>query len=317
MNAPVPSRAAYLDRLCDFLPTREAARILEEVDGLIGDRMEAVLAETDVSADEAERQAVAALGPADVLAGRLVNVSISVDLATRRQYVRMLAILFAVHLVLSIVLTVAGGRGPTIPGLLGPLPTSGTTAIISSVLAILLMDVGVLFLAYALLGRGKAPSLLPEVQLRTAVSRRDAALSLVLLALVALILHPLRDQVFAVREGDQLVGFLSPDLLHILPVVDVALAFFALAQVILLVRGEHATAVAADALGSFVLAGALVLAVTQNELVCFSEQALGKGTANLLEDLVTRVFLLLFVLGALFLTIRFVKRALRFRQMLG
>ena len=41
------------------------------------------------------------------------------------------------------------------------------------------------------------------------------------------------------------------------------------------------------------------------------------STARVLEDLVTRVFLLIFIGAALFLVVRFVKRLLRLRQLIG
>ena len=54
MSATVKTRTDYIERLRDLLPYRDSARILEEVDGLLQDRMEAEAAD-GASAVEAER----------------------------------------------------------------------------------------------------------------------------------------------------------------------------------------------------------------------------------------------------------------------
>lgn len=318
MTSAPTSRVEFIEQLRDLLPTREAKRILEDVDGLLLDRMEAELQEGDISAEEAEQIAIAALGTPEELATQLTSAPLKIDFTTRRLFVRLLAITFAVHLLLSIVLTVAGGKGPALPGLLGPLSTDSLGGVFTGVLSIALIDTGALFLIFAIFGRGKAPTGLPALRLRTATSRRDAALGLVLLGLIWLILHPFRDEVFAIRTGDGMVGFLAPDLVAVLPVFDVALALFAVRQIVILVGwGEHPLGVLADALASLALAVGLVLAATRPDIIRFPDGVLATQTAHALEDLVTRVFLLIFIGAALFLVVRFVKRLLRLRQLLG
>jgi hypothetical protein len=280
--------------------------------------MEVEQKERGASPEEAERIAIQALGSAEELATQLTSAPLVVPFSTRRLFVRLLAITFAVHLLLVVVLTAAGGTGPALPGLLGPLSTQTLGGVFTGVLSIALIDTGGLFLIFALLGRGKTPAGLPALRLRTATSRRDAALGLVLLALIALILHPFRDEVFALRSGDRMVGFLAPDLVAVLPVFDVALALFAIRQIVILVGwGEHPLGVLADAFASLALAVGLVLAATRPDIIRFPQGALAPATANTLEDLVTRVFLLVFIGAALFLVVRFVKRLLRLRQLLG
>ena len=60
MRTRVEPRAEYLERLRDQLPYRDGQRILDEVDGLIQDRMDAEIAEGRlagfVSDFEKERQ---------------------------------------------------------------------------------------------------------------------------------------------------------------------------------------------------------------------------------------------------------------------
>ncbi len=318
MTTKAPRKSEYLERLRDLLPYRDGSRIVEEVDGLIEDRIEAEREGGATSEDDAERRALDALGPAEHLAAELVTPPITVDLATRRTFTRLLAITFAVHLLLSIVLTVAGTGGAAIPGLLGPLPREPFAALVTSALSIFLVDTGGLFLVFALLGRGKAPRHLPVPRLRVATSRRDAVTALVLLGLVVLILHPFRDHVFAVRDGERMVPILAPDLVSLMPFVDVALGLLAARQLAILLAGaERVTGVLADALASIALAAVLLLAATRGELVRFPEVSLGHRGALLLSDLTTRVLLLVFVGAALFLTVRFVKRCLRLRQILA
>lgn len=319
MSAPVDTRTEYLEKLRDLLPYRDGRRILDEVDTLIQDRMDAEMAAGGAPVAEAERRALEALGPAERLAEELsVAPAISIDLATRRTFVRLLATTFVVHLLLSIVLTVAGSSGPAIPGILHPVTTQPLGALISSVLSILLVDTGALFLIFALFGRGKAPPQLPTPRLRSAASRRHAVLALVLLGLVALILHPFRDQIFAIRDGDHMVGILADPLVALLPFVDVVLGLLALRQVAILVAGgEHPFEVAVDALATLGLAVVLAVAATRPELVRFPEGTLGKSAAASLSELMTRVLLLVFVAGALFLAAHFVKRAFRLRQLIA
>jgi len=318
MNTAETTRAEFIEELRDLLPSREAKRVIQDVDGLIQDRMEVAQRDNGATPEEAERIAVSALGSPAELAEQLTTAPITVDLQTRRVFVRLLAVMFAAHLLLCIVLTVAGGSGPAVPGLLTPLPRAPLGAVFTAVLSIALIDTGALFLIFALLGRGKAPAGLPQLRLRTFTSRRDAALGLVLLVLIALILHPFRSEVFAVRTSEGMVPFLAPPLVALIPVFDVALVLFAIKQVsILLGSGETPLGVLADALASLALAVGLVLAATRDRIVQFPDEALGSSGAELLQDLVTRVFLLIFVGAALFLVVRFVKRLLRLRQLVA
>ena len=317
MSTPVTTRSDYIERLRDLLPYRDGAPILAEVDGLLRDRMEAETAQ-GASAREAEARAVRALGPAEELAEALVAPAVRVDLATRRTFSRMLAVIFAVHLLLAIVLTVAGSAHAGIPGLLGPLPTGSLAALFSSVLSVFLIDLGALFLVFALLGRGKAPRMLPAMRLQAQVTRRDSALGLVLLGLLALIFHPFRDAVFAVHTADGMRPLLAPDVVALLPVLDAVLGLFALRLLVTLVAGgEHVAAVAIDALASLGLAVLLVLVATRTELIALPKDALGRQAAELFTHLTTRVLMLVCLAAALFLTVRFVKRGIRLRQLLA
>ncbi|MHC5012701.1 MAG: hypothetical protein ACYTG6_17435, partial [Planctomycetota bacterium] len=122
----------------------------------------------------------------------------------------------------------------------------------------------------------------------------------------------------AVRDGDRIVGILSPELTALLPFVYVVLGLFAVRQVLFLVsHGEHPAGIAADALASLALAVLFVAAATRGEIVHLPTETLGQAATAVLEDLVTRVFLLVFLVGALMLTVRFVKRLLRLRERLA
>lgn len=318
MTTEVASRTDYLEQLRDRLPYRDGPRILEEVDGWIEDRIEAERERGVESEAEAERRALEAMGAPDRLASKLIASSVSIDLGTRRTFTRMLAVTFATHLLLSIVLTVAGASRPAIPGLLGPLPREPLAATFASVVSLFLLDTGALFLLFALLGRGKAPPQLPAMRLHARAGRRDAAQALVLLGLVALILFPFRDQIFAVRDGDRMVGFFAADVVALLPAVGVGLALLAVRQIATLVAGsENAIGIAADALASLLLALVLAYAATRPELVRFPQEPLGQNAATVLSDLTTRVLLLVFVGAAVFLLVRFLKRCFRLRQQLA
>jgi hypothetical protein len=308
-------RAQYLERLRDLLPYREGGRIVAEVEGLLADRVDA---ERERLGDaEAERQALAALGPPEVLVESLAAGPAAVDRATRRAFVRTLGVLFAGHLLLSVLLTVAGGSTFAIPGLLGPLPSRSLSGVASGVLALFLLDTGAVFLLFACMGRGGAARAFPRVSLREEWRPRDAVLGLVLLGLLALLLHPLRDGVFALQTPDGSVPILSPDLAALVPFATVVLALFAVRQVLFLrARGEDPASVAVDALASLALVALLVLAATRSELVRFPAAPLGDAAAAALGNLVARVLLVVFVGAAVLLAARFVRRTLRFRELL-
>jgi hypothetical protein len=307
------ARTAYLDRLRDLLPYRDGARILTEVEGLLEDRIEA---ERDAHGErEAERRALEALGPPESLAEGL-TAPVRLDLATRRAFARLLAVTFAAHLVLSVVLTVAGG-GRAIPGLLGPLPLEPLAAVFSGVLSLFLVDTGAVFLLFVLLGRWKGSAAMPALRLRETVRPRDAALGLVLLGLLGLILHPFRDAIFAVRTPRGMVPFLAPDLVALVPGATAVLGLFVLRQVLVLrAGGDSPGAVIVDAVACLVFAALLVLAATRAELVRLPSDALGEAAAHALSDLATRVLLFVFVVAALMLAVRFVQRLMRLREIL-
>ncbi len=316
MNEIRPVRKEYLDRLRDLLPSRDSGQVVQEVEAMIDDRVES--AERDgVSASEAERRALAALGAPEVLADRLVAQPITIDLPTRRSFVRWLWVLFAGHLLLSVILTAAGSEGPAVPGILAPLSTTPLVAFASGVLAIFLMDVGAVFVAFALVGNRRASRPLAFRTVIPAWGRRDSVLSLVVLAVLAAVFNPpLRDAVFAIRHGATTVPILAPDLLALTWAVDALLGLAALRHVVLLLRGRFGPVdVGLDVLGTAGTIALLVAALVRPDYVRLPG-AIDSYTAGTLEDLATRGLLLLFVISAFFLSIRLVRRILLFRHVL-
>ncbi len=307
-----PEARGYLDRLADLLPPAEAARVRREVEALILDRAEAEGA-AGVPGEEAERRAVRHLGPPEALADRLSEAPLVVGSATRRAFTRWLVVLTVGHLLLSILLTVARAEGPALPGLLFPLPRTPWSATLSSALAVVLIDVGLLFLLFALLGPRGASARLPALSLTPAWNRPDAARTLVLAALLALLAHPLRDVVFSVHQRGASHPFLAPDLLVLLPLLDLLLGLVALRALLTLLRRPKA-ALAADAAAAAAGIVLLVLASTRSELVRLPPHVLGAEAAQVLGDVVTRAFLVVFVGAALLLAVRLARRVLGLRR---
>jgi hypothetical protein len=308
---------AYLDRLRDVLPPRRAGDVVPEVEALIEDRRQALL-ENEVEPEAATQRALAALGPPEVLAESLGGGGMSIDLATRRTFARTLFVLFSAHVLLAVVLSLVGGGGTLLPGIVGPLPGKSFLAIASGVLGILFADAGFLLVLYALLGRERAPAILPRLGLRMPGTRRDAALSLVLLGLVALLLHPFRETLLAVGQGDQRSPILAPDFVSLLPVADTLLFLFALRNVFLLIAGgERLESVAADALASLAGVALAVLVLTRDQLVQLPSPPLSEAEALVFQQLLYRVMLAVAFLAGLFLVIRFAKRAMRVKDLLS
>lgn len=309
--------ADYLDRLRDVLPQTTAPSVVAEVRALIEDRLED--AGPDAPTPENARRALDALGSPEALASSLVGGGTVVDLATRRAFTRMLAVVFAGHLLLSIVLTVIGADATLVPGLVSALPRGGWLATGFGVAATFLLDAGLLGVLFAFFGRRRSPEILQRLQLRMPVGRRDAAGSLVLLALVAMLANVprFRDALFSIGSGGDRTPVLAPDLLELVPAFDVVLVLFAIRFAIQLrAGGERLEGVAADGLASLAGAGFCVLLMTRNQLVQIpSSVGLSEGAAGLFSDLILRVTLLVGFVASLLLVSRFAKRCLRLRQL--
>jgi hypothetical protein len=312
-------RHEYLERLEELLPPKEAPRVREDVAALIEDRIEAELERhPDLDATAAERAALEALGPPEQLADELVSSPLTISLATRRTFVRVLAAVFACHLLLSVALTFAGARWDSIPGILAPLPLEPFAAVFLGVVTIFLIDTGALLLLFVAIGRAAPERLRPLVPLPGPVTRRGALEGLVLLALLALIVNLFLDAVFSVRQGDTMRPFLAPDLKALVPYANGVLGFFALRHVAVLVSSRHSLfALTMDALGCLTGSALLVVAATQGKLVSMpSSSKLGREAAQVLDNLIERVFLVVLIIAALLLVIRFVRQAIRMGRLL-
>ncbi|MFO0933918.1 MAG: hypothetical protein U1E39_14610 [Planctomycetota bacterium] len=319
MSTPTDPRARvadYLERLRDVLPAKSAASVLAEVSALIEDRVEL---EGGAEAAGAVDRALAALGPPERLAAALTGETASGDVARRVAFGRLVPLVFAAHLVLAIVLTLVGAGTAFVPGIIGALPKDSPVATGSGVLGIFFIDVGIVAVALALLGRDRVPSLLHRLRLEMPGTRRDAALSLVLLALVALLVNvpSFRDALFALGTGDERTPILSPEVLALVPFLDVALGLFALRNVLLLVSGgERVASLAVDAAASFAAAGVAVLVMTRTELVRIPTGAgLTEAQARTFADLLLRVGFVVCLVGAVLLVARGVRRLLRIREL--
>jgi hypothetical protein len=310
---------AYLDRLREALPPSRADEVVTEVESLVEDRLEA---EGEArSTPEAAARALAALGPPEALAAALAGEApLVVPAATRRAFTRMLAVLFAGHLLLSIVLTAISADASFLPGIVTPLPRGSWLATAGGVLGVFLLDAGLLGVVFAVVGRERAPGLLPHLALSMPGTRRDAALSLVLIALVAVLLNvpTVRDRVFAVTGADGPVPVLSDTAKGLVVAADVVLFLFALRHLALLVTGrERLQALLFDALASLAGAALAVLVLTRDELVRIPSSAtLSMDQAKVFSDLLYRVVLVIALVAGLLLMTRFVRRALRIRDLL-
>lgn len=313
MTLATAEAQAFLERLSDLLPTAEVRRVRAEVEGLILDRAEALVAAGDDPL-QAERGAVAHLGTPEALADTLLNAPVTIGIATRRAFTRWLLVLTAGHLLLSILLTVGQAQSAAIPGLLAPLPISPWWATLTAALGTVLLDTGLLFVLFVLLGSRRVTLRLPSLALEPGWSRADAARAIVLVGLLLLLAHPFRDSVFSVRHAGGSSPFLAPDLMALLPWIDLVLGLVGLrALAVLVAGGRAALALLTDAAASLAGIVLLVLASTRSEVVRLPPEVLGGDTAAVLNLLITRAFLVIFVGAALLLTVRLVKRLIRLR----
>ena len=219
---------------------------------MIDDRVAAILEETpDLEPNDAEQQAVGSLGSVERLAEELGGAPLTISLAVRRTFVRALAALFAGHLLLSIVLTVAGSETPVIAGILAPLPTGPFMSVLMAVITIFLIDTGALLVLFVAVGSRTTVPSFPGLDLQNRWTRKDAIQGLLLVILLAVIFNFLLDSIFSIKQGKEWVPFLAPEAKALVPYINVVLGFLALRHILTLTgRGASAGAVACDALAT-------------------------------------------------------------------
>ena len=309
----------YLERLREALPPARSADVVNEVRSLIQDRLEAEHV-TDHDPAAVER-ALKALGRPEALATALGGGTLSIDLATRRAFVRLLGIVYAAHLLISIVVTAMGKGTVLLPGLVQALPASPFAATVLGAIGLFFLDTGLLGVLFALFGRDRAPAILPRLRLKMPGTRRDAVFSLVLLALVAVLLNvpSVRDGIFAVGGTEGRVPILTPEALGLVLIADIVLLLFALRHAILLVKGgETLAAISLDALAALGGAVLAVLVLTRDALVAIPPtSSLSPEQAAAFGGVVYRVVLVIAFVAGLLLAVRFVKRLLRALEILA
>lgn len=319
MSDVLSPREDYLQRLEDLLPTTEMTRIREDVDAIIQDHAAGVQeAEAGLSAADAERRAVAALGSPERLAEELgIATAVSIPHTVRRAFVRALAVFFAGHLLLSIVLTVAGAESPAIAGLLTPLPKGPFLAVLLSVVTIFLIDAGAMLVVFSAMGARRSVASFPHHGVRDLWTRKEAWQGLFLLALFAVVFNFLLDRVFSIQQGGEWTPFLSTSLKQIVPYLNVVLLLLA-ARNVLALRGHAGSpaGIVLDALAALTGCVLLTVAALSDGLVDIPTSSLGADAAGVLDSLIERVFLLVFIVTALMLLARFVRQALHLQRVL-
>jgi hypothetical protein len=311
-----PEARAYLERLRDLLPAREADRVVAEVEAMILDRVESE--GPDVQTALAERRALAHLGTPEALADTLGEAPLAVGSSARRSFARWWCVLAASHLLLSIALTLAGSDRAAVAGWIGPLPTSPWWETITAAAGMLVLDAGLLFAIFTLTGAWGRHGAIGAPGRAQVWTRGQAVRTLLLVGLIFVVAHPLRDEIFAVRRGATSTPFLSGEVLALLPWLDVVLGLIALRCLLVLLGGAERplTQVVdfAAGLGGVVL---LVLGATRSEVVHLPHDVLGPETASVLNLVFSRGLLVLLFAAALILLVSVVRRGWRLKQALG
>ena len=108
-------------------------------------------------------------------------------------------------------------------------------------------------------------------------------------------------------------SFLASEIRAIVPWANVVLVLFVLRDIASFLRpGEARAPLALDVAGCLAAACVFVVAASRPEIVRFPQERLGGSTAGLLTSLVTRLFVLILVLGALAAVVRAVRQLRRF-----
>jgi hypothetical protein len=297
------------------LPVGAGPDIVRELESSIRDRADAVAAgrgsETD---DAAICCAIEEVGDPEDFAAAYVPRHQLVAPEHTRSLLLWTALAFAVHLSLVGVATSLGRAIHFGPVAIAPVGPHGLLSLLASAAHALLLDVGLMVLAFAAAPRLHGVLARGTRGLGTDAAPRSAGARAVLAVLVACVLGLFRDRLFVVVEGATAHPLFTPWFGEVMPLVLGVLGLAVVGDVLYLVLGETRVAVAADALHGAVTLGVMVHLLRGEpvlEVPPVPAFADFRGPVNgFLQDLGTLVLLFLAVAAA----VKTVRRLVRVSQ---
>lgn len=305
----------YLGRVRSHLPLRRGADILRELESSIRDRVDDMAAAEERAPDEdLVRRALAEIGEPERVAVAYASRGALVAPEEFRAFLASTAVVFAIHLALIGVATTLGKPLQFGPAAVAPVGPHGFLSTAASVVHALLLDLGIMVIAFAAKGVVRAPLTRVARTNRVDTSARTCLGRIVLTLLVALALTAFRDRVFVVVTGGETHPLFTEWFAANAPLVVGVLAFSVVSDALYLALGERRLTLAVDALHGvagiacmlFLLRGEPVLAVPGLEQLAHAHEPV--------NDFLARLSQLVLGFIALVLTVKTVRRLLRFAQ---
>lgn len=305
----------YLGRVRSHLPVG-SKDVVREIESSIRDRAEDSAAESGGTVDAAVmRRTLDAVGEPEVLAAGFVPRGHVVAPEHYRSFLVWTALAFAVHVALVGVATTMERALQFGPLAVSPVGPHGFLSLAAAALHALLMDVGLMVVAFAMVPRVRSFLVPRAARFAVDAAPRNAAMRAVLSVLVAAVLGVFRDRLFVVMDGPDAHPLFTPWFAVQIPLLLGLLGFAVVVDIVYVLAGERRITLGLDALhGAAALAtmlhlsrGEPLLAVPAIE----SFRTFCVPVNGFLDDLGTLVLLFLAAVAA----VKTVRRAVRWSQL--
>jgi len=240
---------AFLGRVRPHLPLRQARDILLELESTIRDRVDDLAEQMGREPDdELFAMVCSEMGEPEEVASGYVAERYLIGPDAYRPFLLYTGVLFALHMVLIGVATAMNHALTLGPFVIAPLGHEGILSMLTSALAALFIDIGIMVVTFTALGSVKRFTLGGGTNLRVECRPRVAYGSALMSILVALVLNYFRDGIFVVVAEGLHHPLFTEAFLGKLPVVTAILVLAAAKDVFYGVAGERRLTLATDAL---------------------------------------------------------------------
>jgi hypothetical protein len=235
-----------------------------------------------------------------------------------RAFLFYTGIFFAVHIVLILVATATGTGIEIFPLSIVKLERPHTLLnLCSAAIQALLMDIGLMVVVFAGIGRARRTARLPSVAFRVPVGPRTSSTRAVLALLVLVLLNFFRDDFFIVAFEDRVEPLFTAAFARNLIWMNLLFGLVIARETAYAVLGERRWLVFADGLINLYGVGLMIWFLTQSPFIAVPHEVDAAKTAMLtLSDLMHKSMQLIFIAFAIGFAVVGVKRGIRFWQIL-
>jgi len=230
-----------------------------------------------------------------------------------RAFVIYTGIFFVIHLVLIVVATVTGTGIEIFPLSIVKLERPHTLLnLLSVAIQALLMDIGLMVVIFAGIGRVQRTARFPSVAFRVPIGIRSSGMRAVLALLVILLLNFLRNDLFIVVFEEKVEPLFTTAFAENLIWVNILLVLVIARETAYAFFGEHRWLVLADGLVSAFGSALMIRFITQSPFIAVPEEVNVPSTAMLtLNDLLHKAMQLIFIAFAIGFAVTATKRFIR------